>query len=274
MRSIGPEPRSEGLGDRPPSRPRLWVGLLAALFICAAPALAQATESTTIVEERPPVEPTSATVGPSFVPDRLGANAIFTLKFSFRGGPEDVPSAVRKSVLHLPLGLQLSANHIATCSRAKLMAHGAKGCSPDSQIGQGKALTEIELGALPENENVTLWAFIGPFANGNPTIEILAQGITPLEKRVVITGEVLPDNPPYGNKLVVNIPPIPTIPLEPDASTLSFSLTIGTAKHGANHASAAVTIPRRCPAGGFPFLDEFAFADGTDVNAHFTSSCP
>ncbi len=249
-------------------------GLLTALLLGVSPTLAGAIQSTTIVEERPPVEPTTATMSPSFSPDRLGANANFTLKFHFSGGEDGIPEAISKSVLHLPVGLQLSDNHIATCTRAKLVAHGAKGCAADSQIGHGDALASIQLGAVPESEEATLSAFIGPIENGNPTIEILAEGYTPLERRIILTGTVLPDSAPYGNKLVITVPAIPTIPLEPNASTISFSLTIGSPKHSKAHAAATVSIPKHCPAGGFPFLDEFTFASGASTQAHTTSPCP
>jgi hypothetical protein len=262
------------------SRPAKWrAGLLAAIAAVAAaaasalPGLA-AGAAPPIEEVRPPVEPTTVSISPSFSPDKLGADAIFKLSFHFGGGELGIPQPGRRSVLHLPVGLTLSANKIATCSRARLRARGVKGCSRNSLIGRGKALVEINYGTLPEPEEAELWAFIGPFKGANPTIVILAQGETPLERRVILTGDVLPDHPPYGNKLIVNIPPIPTVPLEPDASTISFSITIGSRQTGPGHALAKVHIPKHCPAGGFPFLDEFTFADGSTYSAHATSHCP
>lgn len=256
------------------SRPRWAGGLLIMLLTLAAVMFVPSTQAVTTGEAAPAEEPTTAAISPSFVPNKLGAHAKFTLKFHFGGGIFGVPEPVSRSVLHLPVGLQLSAHHIKTCSKAALLKHGAKGCSPLSLIGRGNALAEIKLSAIYETEQATVWAFIGPFHNGNPTIEILAQGYTPLEKKVVLVGEVLPDQPPYGNKLVVSVPPIVTIPYEPNASDINFSLTVGSPPNSKSRATANVLIPKHCPAGGFPFLAEFAFEDGSSAVAHSHSRCP
>ena len=62
----------------------------------------------------------------------------------------------------------------------------------------------------------------------------------------------------------MSIPPIPTLPFEPDASIVTFSLTIGaSARHSTARRSNAVLVPSSCPAGGFPFAAEFTYADGS-----------
>lgn len=216
---------------------------------------------------------TTAALHPSLRPDRLGASATFTLDLHFGGGEYDVPAPLSRSVLHLPVGLELSDDHIAPCSASRLRARGASGCSSRSLIGRGSALADAPIGAIVETEQASIWAFLGPLRGANPTIEILVEGVTPLERRVVVTGEVLPDSSPYGEKLVMMVPAIPTIPLEPDASVVNFSLTVGAARRG-GHASAMVRVPRHCPAGGFPFLDQLSFADGSGAEASARVRCP
>jgi len=71
----------------------------------------------------------------------------------------------------------------------------------------------------------------------------------------------------------LNTLPIPTVALEPDASILSWSLTIGRPGAARGHAP-AVSVPRRCPAGGFPFAADFAFADHTSARALARIPCP
>ena len=85
-----------------------------------------------------------------------------------------------------------------------------------------------------------------------------------------------PDHAPYGHKLIVSIPPIPTLVYEPDASIVSLSLTIGGvgARPRAHAAAGTITVPRRCPAGGFPFAANFAFADETAASATARVRCP
>jgi hypothetical protein len=223
--------------------------------------------------EATPIEATGATIRPSFSPDRLGVKAAFTFAVHFTGGELGVPSPVRKAVVHLPPGLMMDIPRLRICTRARLQAHGASGCPTRSEVGRGRALGDVHAGEGVESEEVDVSAFVGPPQGANPTIEILGQGYTPLEKRVVITGTALPDQAPYGEKLVMSIPAIPTIPLEPNASTVSFSLTIGGAafrKHNPN----TVLLPSHCPTGGFPFAAEFTYEDGSTSSTTATVPCP
>jgi hypothetical protein len=153
------------------------------------------------------------------------------------------------------------------CARA-----ARRGCPPQSAIGSGRALVEANAGAQPLREEVSLSAFIGPPRNLTPTLEILGQGYTPLDERLVFTGTAIPDRAPYGERLVMPVPPIPTLALEPDASIVAFSLTIGARprRAGAN----AVLVPSSCPAGGLPFAAESTYADGSQASALATAPCP
>jgi hypothetical protein len=219
------------------------------------------------------VTPTTAAISPSLSPDRLGAKAALNFTVQFGGGELGVPSPVRRAVVHFPPGLRLHIPSLRSCTRARLQADGAHGCPARSQIGAGHALADVHVGSEVENEEATVWVFLGPPQNGNPTIEILGQGYTPLDQRVVITGTVLPDNPPYGEELVMSVPPIPTIPLEPDASTVSLALTIG-GRHFQAHNPNTVVVPSSCPAGGFPFATDFTYADGSTSSTAATAPCP
>jgi hypothetical protein len=216
---------------------------------------------------------TVATISPSFSPDRLGAKAALTFTVSYTGGEFEVPSPVREAVVHFPPGLSLNIPHLRSCTRAQIEARGAEGCPRQSLIGTGHALADIHAGEGVEREEATLWSFIGPPQNDNPTIEILGQGYTPLNERVVISGTVLPDQPPYGEKLVMSIPPIPSIPLEPDASTAFFTITVGGAHYRAQDPN-TVLVPPSCPTGGFPFAAEFTYANGSTNTTTASVPCP
>jgi hypothetical protein len=213
---------------------------------------------------------TVAAIKPSFSPDRLGAATGFTLALDFGGEHQRVPAPIRTSVVHLPAGLGLNVHGIGICQPARLRTVGPKGCPASSVVGRGHALMEAELGALVITEEATLEAFRGPNRGGRSVLEISGQGLTPLIERVTFTGVVVADRAPYGVKLLMTIPPIPTVPTEPDASTVKFSLTLG----GAGTQRGSVTVPRECPAGGFPFASEFGFADGSTTSATAQVACP
>ncbi len=252
-----------------PVRPPLGRRAIHALVACVALAVGLST----CAASRAAASETAAAIRPSFSPDRLGAKAAFTFTVHFTGGEFGVPSPVRRAVVHLPPGLQMHIPSLRSCTRARLQARGASGRPARSEIGVGHALADIHAGAGIESEEATVWAFLGPLQAGNPTIEILGQGYTPLDERVVITATVLPDHPPYGEELVMSVPAIPSIPYEPNALTVSFSLTVGGArfrKHNPN----TVVLPSRCPAGGFPFATEFTYEDATTSTTRATVPCP
>jgi hypothetical protein len=216
---------------------------------------------------------TTAHIAPSFSPDRLGAGTAFTLAIKFTS-ELGVPSPVRKAIVHLPAGLGINLRGIGTCSKTRLAARGPRACPPSSLVGSGSAVLAGQLGLRVYKENATLTAFRGPNQGGHPTLEISGQGLTPLDLRVTFTGVLLADNAPYGQQLVMSIPAVPTIPLEPNAATTRFSLTIGGGKGASAHARGAIRVPHACPAEGFPFAANFTFEDGSSGEASTALSCP
>jgi hypothetical protein len=234
---------------------------ISALVVCEGPlARAQAQSS--------------ATITPSLSPDRLGAKGALTLTIHYAGGEFGVPSPVRRAVVKFPAGLSLNIPTLRSCSAARLRARGASGCPAQSKIGSGHALVEAHAGSQLIAENITLWVFLGPLQNLQPTSEVLGEGYTPLAERVVLTGTVVASHAPYGEELVLNIPQIPTLPLEPEASIITLALTVGTSKHRLTHEANTVVVPGSCPAGGFPFAAEFTYADGSTGSALATALCP
>lgn len=264
---------------------------LATLAVMVAPAGAQAPvrAGAPLAQAEPPVqaEPTaqagtSANLTPSFSPDRLGARGAVTFSIQYEGaesfGPTltgfRVPTPVRKMVVHFPAGMGPDIPNLHSCTAARLRAHGARGCPASAQMGSGHALTEVRAGSVNMLERIALQAFVGPVQDGQTTLEVVGQGYSPLEERVVFTGRLLFGHAPYGEELVMTIPPIPTLPLEPEASTVDFTLTIGSNGRHRSGAGNTVIVPSRCPAGGFPFDAEFTYADGSAGSARAAAPCP
>jgi hypothetical protein len=73
--------------------------------------------------------------------------------------------------------------------------------------------------------------------------------------------------------MVITVPALPTLPLEPDASLVTLSLTTGLDAGGARERD-AVRLPATCPRGGFPFAGEFVYADGSKGTSLATAPCP
>jgi hypothetical protein len=239
--------------------------LLAVVLLAVVPCALCATSAQATV---------TATLAPSLSPDRLGAQGALTLTIGYVGSEGGVPSPVRRATLRFPVGLGIEIPHLRSCSPARLRARGPSGCPPQSLLGHGSALAEAQAGSQTIAERISLSLFLGPFHNLEPTLEILGQGYTPFDERVVLTGTVLPDNPPYGEDLILSVPSIPTLPLEPDASIVRMSLTVGARKPRDPRNANTVVVPARCPRGGFPFAADFAYADGSSGGALSTAPCP
>lgn len=216
----------------------------------------------------------AATVGgitPSFTPDRAGAGTAFTLAMGFSQEQGGVPEPVTNMVIHLPAGLGIDVRGVSTCPKALLERHAGRGCPASARVGGGSARMGAHLGATNLDESAALTAWRGPNQAGHTTLEILGHGLTPLDEHVTITGVLEPDRAPYSQKLVMKIPPIPTLTGEANASVLRSTVTIGSA-HG--RLGRLMRVPRSCPAGGFPFAADFSYADATSSSATATVHCP
>lgn len=218
--------------------------------------------------------PTGASIHASFLPDRLGASTAFTLAIRFSGGEGGVPAPLRGMVVHLPAGLGVDLRGSSICPRAHLHRRGASGCPRASLLGRGHAQLVVHAGSQAIGEEATVWIFRGPNRGGRATLEILDRGETPLDESTISTAALERDLPPYGLRLIAAIPAIPTLIYEPDASFTSLSLTIGARGRPKAHAAAAITVPRRCPAGGFPFAADFTFGDSSSARATASVACP
>jgi hypothetical protein len=170
-------------------------------------------------------------------------------------------------VVHLPAGLSFNLAGVGTCSHAQV---GRSRCPASSQVGTGSTLAEAHLGSQTLGETASVKAYRGPNQGGQPTLLIAGQGLTPLIERVVITGVLKRDHPPYGLELDMTVPPIPTLPTEPNASIVHFTLTIGAS----GRARGLVHVPSSCPAGGFPFGAEFTFEGGASTTSGGSARCP
>ena len=235
--------------------------LLALTACCGAvpPAIASATE---------------AGIHPSFLPERLGSPTAFSFAFTLEGAEAQVPPPLSRMVVDLPAGLGFDLGAAATCPPSRARRGGPASCPAKSLIGRGHAMLEVHAGSQAIGEEALLWALRTPNRGGQASFALFGQGQTPLQQNSTSIAVLSPDRAPYGSKLTVSIPRIPTVMYEPDASIISLSLTVGAA-HGRSRAQAfALTVPRRCPPGGFPFAAEFAFADGTSTTATAHLPCP
>lgn len=207
-------------------------------------------------------------------PDRPRALATLQLSLRYEDPQASVPEPLRQTLLRLPEGLNVEVPRLRSCSPRALRAHGPKACPTASVLGGGSALAEAQAGSQILSEHVTLTTVLGPLVGLQPTFDVFAQGYTPFGQRELLSGTVVPDEPPYGEDMALTVPPIATLPLEPDVSIASLTLRIGPPPGARRRAANAVIVPSHCPRGGLPFAVRTVFADGTTSTATTSIPCP
>jgi hypothetical protein len=132
------------------------------------------------------------------------------------------PPALTNTTLRFPKGAVVNARYFKRCSRTALAQSGPKACPASSKIGTGRARGDARPIVANVDAKVTL--FNGEPVGGNPTILIYA--VPDLSSPLTIQG-ILRTQPrgPYGYVLDVDIPPIPTLPGQPNASVVFFDAT-------------------------------------------------
>jgi hypothetical protein len=253
--------------------PRLaTLAALTALICICAPARALA------VSER-------ATLDASFAPDRLGAPTTITFGFHLETSEGAAPPPLTGLDLRMPAGINYTTTTLglAICQPAALVAKGLAGCPANSRLGYGTAYAEVPFGTGSGHEIPEVQALAGPSPNGNLVVLFYASGLYPVDAQLTFSGELLPDTGRFGSQLATSVPLVTSVPGGPDVSVLSVTSTIGPRHltyyrhvHGrlVPFHPRGVSVPERCPRGGFPFAAQFSFEDGSHASAQTAVPCP
>jgi hypothetical protein len=252
------------------------LGVCTAVTVAAvcglAPALAHA------VSER-------AILHASFTPDRLAAPTTITFSFHLATAEGAAPPPLTGMDLRMPAGVNYTSTTLglAICKPAALAAEGLAGCPANSRLGYGSARVEVPFGSGTGHEIPEVQAVAGPSPNGNLVVLFYANGLFPVDAQLAFSGEVLPDSGRFGSQLQTTVPLVASVPDGPDVSVVSVTSTIGPSHltyyrhvHGrlVPFHPRGVSVPERCPRGGFPFSADFTFQDASHTTASTTVPCP
>jgi hypothetical protein len=226
-----------------------------------------------------------ASLHASFTPNRLGDPTTIAFGFHVSTTEGVAPPPLTSLDLQLPAGMNYVTTTLglATCKPATLLADGLSGCSPNSRLGYGTAFVEVPFGTSAGHEIPELQAVEGPSNTGNLVVLFYANGLFPVAAQLAFSGEVLPDSGAFGSQLSATIPLVASVPGGSDVSIVSVQATIGPEhltyyrhSHGRRVAfhPRGISIPERCPHGGFPFAADFTFQDGSTTTASTTVPCP
>jgi hypothetical protein len=227
----------------------------------------------------------SAKFSASFKPERLGQRT--TLSFGFEILPREgqIPPALTEIELSYPnyLGIALSGLGLATCTEATLQASGLESCPADSIMGHGEALAEIALGPDIVRERAPITILRAPDREGRFALLFDVVGTNPLYATAIFPGALLPASAPFGGRVSMELPLVPSIPGAEDVALAQLQATIGPSgvtyyeRVGGRtlaYQPPGILLPDSCPRGGFPFAAEFSFADGGHTSTFTTVPCP
>jgi hypothetical protein len=226
-----------------------------------------------------------ATMQAGFSPNRLGTPTTISLGFHLATSGGLAPPPLSRLNLRMPAGINYTTTTLglAICQPAKLLAQGLAGCSPNSRLGYGSARVEVPFGDDAGHEIPEVQAVMGPSSTGNLVVLFYANGLFPVSAQLTFSGEVLPDHGSFGSQLTTTVPLVSSVPGGPDVSIVAVQTTIGPShltyyRHVRGRrvafAPRGVSVPSRCPKGGFPFAAEFDFTDGSSASASTTVACP
>ncbi|HEY7830992.1 MAG TPA: hypothetical protein VIC06_10560 [Solirubrobacteraceae bacterium] len=242
----------------------------ALLIFAGAPGLAQAEETTKLTV--------------AFKPYRLGSYTTVTSTLTFSTTNGELPIPITHFALRFPASLIFSTSSLglAVCHPEDLEAKGIEGCSPNAQIGTGRAVAELPIGPELVQEEAKVAILKGPPVNGQAGILIYSVGKTPVSAETLFQGEVL-ESASFGELLETAVPLIPSLPGAGDVVVTQIQMSVGPAgltyylhEHGKTvpYHPRGLQVPETCPRGGFRFGLSVVLANGIVVPANDTIPCP
>jgi hypothetical protein len=239
--------------------------LLLVAFIVFAPAASAAPTATLKVI---PI----AIPGFTGTGDILGAGVEVEVQVTINGTEYGgFPSPLTGAIFYSPAGVEVTSKGFTNCASSVLEASGAAGCPKRSRAGPtGEGLGVVSFGSERVNEKVSIQGF---FTAGGGLI-FYVEGRTPTFFQVLEKASWMMAGPPFGPALAVEVPLVETVPGADDASILSFKVRVGAAYRRAGKTISYLTMPKRCPKGGFPVKSELKFLSGETVTVAYRQPCP
>jgi hypothetical protein len=253
-------------------------------FVQILPALVLALLSAALI---PPVAVAApeATLIAKLRPEKLGAAAAVSVAFHLRPGPGEALPPLSNFALRLPRGMGFASSQLglATCSSSQLLSSGVDGCPRESLMGNGSAQVRVPFGTQVVSETARVFIFMTKPVDEKTTTLFYFDGRRPVIAPIVFQSQVV--TPAGSTDSILNTPvqPIPSTPDGPEASLAAMRWTLGPANLRYYHRAGGrripywpegLSIPARCPHGGFRFEASFRFRGGSQIHAHTTVPCP
>jgi hypothetical protein len=170
-----------------------------------------------------------------------------------------------------PAGAKLHPQGFAVCAPSTIEASGPGACPRQSAAGpKGSAGGVVSFGTERVHETVSVQPFFAPSGN----LEFYVDGTTPVSIEILGTGHVVSSAPPFGEEFFGEVPLIETVPGALDASAEEGTVRIGGAYKQGKKTISYLTVPKKCPQGGFSVKGELSFLGGATAEAAYKIPCP
>lgn len=221
-----------------------------------------------------------------FSPYRLGSGTTVSIDLRVLTPRSALPPPATTIELLFPAGLGVADSGLGleSCDPAKLEARDPGACPPDSVLGRGSGVVEFEgdPGQL-FYEPIYTTIFAGPILPGGELTLLFYETVyaNPAWDTILLEGGLLPARPPFGGRLQVRIPLVPSI--TGYATFTDLHSTLGPANityrrrtrgGWVSYKPQGIQIPPRCGRGGFAFGAEVTWQDGTSSSARTRLKCP
>lgn len=194
------------------------------------------------------------------------------------------PPALRKVVIRFNEGGTYNGKLFPKCKFSALQSRGPKACPRGSKIGSGKATASAQ--PVIALVNATTTVFNGEPKGGVPTV--LLYNVPDISSPITVQGTVekkpasaCGDGGRCDYTLNFNVPDIPTLPGQPNASVLTVNTTTSNVfvkkkkKVGGKQRTVKIPLigaPVKCT-GKWVAESNVTFADGSTASAKTSTSC-
>jgi hypothetical protein len=204
--------------------------------------------------------------------DLLGAGAVIQGKGTVSGTEYGgFPPPITEIKFYAPAGSKVHPQGFATCAPSVIEASGPAPCPKQSIAGPlGVATGVVSFGT----ERVRETASVQPFFAPGGSLEFFVDGKTPVVLEILGVGHVMDASPPFGLEFLGEVPLIETVPGALDASFEEGAIGVGAAYRQGKKTISYLTLPKRCPRGGFPAKLEASFLGGATAEASDLIPCP
>jgi hypothetical protein len=171
----------------------------------------------------------------------------------------------------VPAGVKLHPQGFPTCSIAILESHEVAHCPKKSAASSvGSVSGVVSFGETRVHETLTLQVFFAPGGE----LAFYAEGTSPAEIEVLGKGAFTSAGATLGQQFSATVPLVETVPEAPYGVVEAIKLKIGSAFKQDGKLVPYITMPKKCPRGGFPIRAEFKFLIGEPITVNTTLPCP